>query len=119
MKIYRKKIYIFLLTFIVFFLDNIYMAKTNRLHNFHLEIGNKNNFKIISWEEVFQEWKLILFRAVGAGLLIVFFYSLMVPRTANPTIKTKKKSNANNAVKTKKTVRIFGQRVKTNKIERM
>ena len=76
MKISKKCIYTFLSVLFGSLLLNIFIAKINGLHNSRYILGKAAlQIKIISWEKVFQEWDLILFRSIGITLIVYIIYS--------------------------------------------
>lgn len=73
MKISKKGICIFLLILLISILLHVFIAKINGLYNSGYTPTHAK-FKIISWEEVFQEWKFILYRSIGTVLIGYFVY---------------------------------------------
>jgi len=73
MKVSKKAICIFLLMFFGFLILNIMDAKINGLYSGFNPQGT--NYKIVSWEEVLKEWRLILYYTIVFVLvsyLIIF-----------------------------------------------
>jgi hypothetical protein len=73
MKISKKGICIFLLVLLSSILLHIFIAKINGLYNSGYSPTHAK-FKVISWKEVFQEWKFILYQSIGTVLICYFVY---------------------------------------------
>ncbi|MCL2131490.1 MAG: hypothetical protein FWH36_03405 [Lentimicrobiaceae bacterium] len=82
MKIYRKNLFPFFLALLVLFL-NIMGAKTDTIHNSRFNPYSYSKIAIVSWIEVFHEWKYILLKSIMELLVIYVLYFLLREKTNN------------------------------------